>query len=79
MILRPPTRSTFSYPEGDCIFTGIPYGSRAYAYGRNWDCVKRGTYDFSALCPCCDCYLDYVHKFTRLQAICRMLSIRNKL
>lgn len=79
MILNIPTPSSTTFPEGECIFTGITYGSKAIALGRNWDCVKRGTYDYSALCPCGDCWWDYIYRYTRLQSVCRMLLVQNRL
>jgi len=62
-----------------CIFTGINYKSRAVAQGRNWDCVKRGTYNFNALCPCSGCWMEYVYRYVHLQSICRMLLVRRRL
>jgi len=67
-----------NYPEGKCLWTGIKYGSRAYALGRNWDCVVRGTYGQDSFCPCCDCWDNYVYRFVKLQSVCRMLMIRHK-
>lgn len=65
-------------PTGTCIFTEINYGSKAVAMGRNWDCVKRGTYNFHALCPCYGCWEDYLYRYIKLQSICRMFLIRKK-
>lgn len=76
MSLRPP--SFLSVPHGSCLWTGIKYGSREYAMGRNWDCIVRGTYGKDTFCPCYDCWSSYVHRFIKLQSVCRMLMARGK-
>ena len=63
-------------PDGTCLFTGINYGSRAVSMGRNWDCVKRGIYNYHALCPCYGCWGDYTYRHIKLQSICRMFLVR---
>ena len=73
--LRPP--SFLFIPHGHCKWTGVKYGSREYAMGRNWDCVARGTYGVDTFCPCYDCWGGYVHRFIKLQSVCRMLMARN--
>ncbi len=68
-----------SFPDGTCPFSDIKYGSRAYAMGRNWDCVTRGTYGRDTLCPCYDCFRSYyTAHHVKLQSICRMLIARKR-
>lgn len=65
------------FPSGECPFTGITYGSRAYAMGRNWDCARRASRGRNTFCPCSDCFWAYyVPHYVRLQSVCRMLLVR---
>ena len=69
----------FTYPSNndgtkDCIITGIKYGAKNYALGRNWSC--RWRHEGKELCPCSDCFPVYLDLITHFQACCRMLLVR---
>ena len=61
-----------------CYWTGITYGSKSVAQGRNWDCAMRVPGGSIPLCPCGDCFSTYEFCFTHLQSIGRMLLARKK-